>query len=266
MSANAAASDIETGERQSTHHEASARTASTSHTLFRTDTLRRAFISLCLVDLVTVIAIGAFMVQQWRGPPWNAPIWPMIPLLLNRSIEVAALCLKNVFTSITTSAVQVFLAVINLILCTQRMPCENSMKTCIGSILAVSILVLEILIAVIVTLWINWAHFMSWASAGSHEMMLAAQGLAGREHSAGVGVSMFGSGQAGRRTRGTPKKFIQVVQPGEDSFALAIVVDATGRAGDAPRFPVGKETEGATQQQPTAPADRVQDPPTVSQQ
>ena len=52
MSANAAASDIETGERQSTHHEASARTGSTSHTLFRTDTLRRAFISLCLVDLV----------------------------------------------------------------------------------------------------------------------------------------------------------------------------------------------------------------------
>ena len=55
---------------------------------------------------VTVVAIGAFMVQQWRGPPWNAPIWPMIPLLLNRSIEVAALCLKNVFTSITVSPCQ----------------------------------------------------------------------------------------------------------------------------------------------------------------
>ena len=39
----------------------------------------------------------------------------------------------------------------------------------------------QILIAVIVTLWINWAHFMSWASANSHEMMLATQGLAGRE-------------------------------------------------------------------------------------
>ena len=46
------------------------------------------------------------MVQQWRGPPWNAPIWPMIPLLLNRSIEVAALCLKNVFTSITVMSCQ----------------------------------------------------------------------------------------------------------------------------------------------------------------
>ena len=43
-----------------------------------------------------------------------------------------------------TSAVQVFLAVINLILCTQRMPCENSISTCIGSILAVTILVLEV--------------------------------------------------------------------------------------------------------------------------
>ncbi len=43
-----------------------------------------------------------------------------------------------------TSAVQVFLAVINLILCTQRMPCENSLKTCIGSTLAVTILVLEV--------------------------------------------------------------------------------------------------------------------------
>ena len=41
------------------------------------------------------------MAQQWRGPPWNAPIWPLIPLLLNRSIEVAALGLNNVFTSIT---------------------------------------------------------------------------------------------------------------------------------------------------------------------
>lgn len=53
---------------------------------------------------VTVIAIGAFMVQQWHGPPWNAPIWPLIPLLLNRSIEVAALCLNNIFTSITVSS------------------------------------------------------------------------------------------------------------------------------------------------------------------
>lgn len=44
------------------------------------------------------------MVQQWHGPPWNAPIWPLIPLLLNRSIEVAALCLNNVFTSITVSS------------------------------------------------------------------------------------------------------------------------------------------------------------------
>ena len=40
--------------------------------------------------------------------------------------------------------------------------------------------------------------------------------------------------------QGTPKKFIQVEQPGENSFALAIVVDATGQAGSAPRFPVGK--------------------------
>ena len=50
------------------------------------------------------------------------------------------------------------------------------------------------------------------------------------------------------RVQGTPKKFIQVVQPGEDSFALAIVVDATGRADEAPRFPVGKEGEVAPQQ------------------
>ena len=40
---------------------------------------------------------------------------------------------------------------------------------------------LQILIAVVVTLWINWAHFMTWASSNGQEMMLAAQGLAGRE-------------------------------------------------------------------------------------
>ena len=54
--------------------------------------------------------------------------------------------------------------------------------------------------------------------------------------------------QAPGWVQGTPKKFIQVVQPGENSFALAIVVDATGRAGDAPRCPVGKEAEGSPQQ------------------
>ena len=43
------------------------------------------------------------MVQQWRGPPWNAPIWPLLPLILNRSIEAAALSLNNVFTSITVA-------------------------------------------------------------------------------------------------------------------------------------------------------------------
>ena len=43
------------------------------------------------------------MVQQWHGPPWNAPIWPLLPLILNRSIEAAALSLNNVFTSITVA-------------------------------------------------------------------------------------------------------------------------------------------------------------------
>lgn len=57
---------------------------------------------------------------------------------------------------------------------------------------------------------------------------------------------LAGSGQRCEWVQGTPKKFIQVEQPGENSFALAIVVDATGRAGDAPRFPVGKEAEGRT--------------------
>ena len=57
-----------------------------------------------------------------------------------------------------------------------------------------------------------------------------------------------GPDQALKCMQGTPKKFIQVVQPGEDSFALAIVVDATGRAGDAPRFPVEKDGEGTPQQ------------------
>ena len=48
--------------------------------------------------------------------------------------------------------------------------------------------------------------------------------------------------------QGTPKKFVQVVQPGEGNIALAIVVDATGRAGNAARFPVGKEAETSSQQ------------------
>lgn len=52
---------------------------------------------------VTVIAIGAFSMQQWRGPAWNSPIWPMLPLLLNRFIEIVALLLKNHFISITVS-------------------------------------------------------------------------------------------------------------------------------------------------------------------
>ena len=52
MSANAVASDEETGERQTTQHEASARTISPPTNFLRTDTLRQAFISLCLVDLV----------------------------------------------------------------------------------------------------------------------------------------------------------------------------------------------------------------------
>ena len=46
---------------------------------------------------------------------------------------------------------------------------------------AEKLVALQILIAVVVTLWINWAHFMNWASSNGQEMMLAAQGLAGRE-------------------------------------------------------------------------------------
>ena len=149
-----------------------------------------------------VVAIGSFSVQQWRGPAWNSPIWPLLPLLLNRLVELIALCLGNIFTSITarlkrlrlractcphsatlrgckrgfgadchhshlllcsrvavrcgslsgscctgvaqTSAVQVFLAVINLILCTQRTPCTSRLAACIGVTLAIAILILEV--------------------------------------------------------------------------------------------------------------------------
>ncbi len=41
----------------------------------------------------------------------------------------------------------------------------------------------QIVIGVVVTLWVNWAQFMDWATASSAEMMLAAEGIAGQgEH------------------------------------------------------------------------------------
>jgi uncharacterized membrane protein YwaF len=42
-----------------------------------------------------------------------------------------------------TSAVQVFLAVINLILATQRSPCSASLSVCLAITLAICILMLE---------------------------------------------------------------------------------------------------------------------------
>ena len=52
MSATVAASDVEAGERQTPQREASTRIISAPTILLRTDTLRRALTSLCLVDLV----------------------------------------------------------------------------------------------------------------------------------------------------------------------------------------------------------------------
>ena len=42
--------------------------------------------------------------------------------------------------------------------------------------------VLQVLIAVSVTLLVNWAHFMDWALSNGHEMALAAEAIAGRGH------------------------------------------------------------------------------------
>jgi len=39
----------------------------------------------------------------------------------------------------------------------------------------------QIVVAIIVTLWINWAHFMDWATASGHDIMLAAEGMSGTE-------------------------------------------------------------------------------------
>ncbi len=44
---------------------------------------------------------------------------------------------------------------------------------------------LQVLIAVSVTLLVNWAHFMDWALANGHEMAWAAEGIAGRGHRCG---------------------------------------------------------------------------------
>ncbi|CAL8464119.1 g3654 [Coccomyxa elongata] len=221
-------------ERQYAQHEASASNYDRPIYSLRKVRLRRAFLTLCAVDLVTIIAIGAFSVQQWRGPAWNSPIWPMLPLLLNRFIEIGALLLKNHFTSITTSAVQVFLAVINLILCTQRASCAVApFSGCVTVILAVCILFLEILIAVIVTLWVNWAHFMDWATANGAEMALAAEGLSGQDPR----EASTSTASQGRRHPGAGKKFVGVVQPSEKSFAVAIVVDAMCTIRAPPQHP-----------------------------
>ena len=40
--------------------------------------------------------------------------------------------------------------------------------------------VLQVLIAVSVTVLVNWAHFMDWALANGHEMASAAEAIAGR--------------------------------------------------------------------------------------
>ena len=42
----------------------------------------------------------------------------------------------------------------------------------------------------------------------------------------------------GHALQGPRKQFVGVVQPSENSFALAIVVDATGHAPPAPRIPM----------------------------
>lgn len=87
---------------------------------------------------VTIIAVGAFSMQQWRGPAWNSPIWPMLPLLLNRFIEIGALLLKNHFTSITVCPLvaaswfcRPFCAACNLdlSLCLMEATCVNATMT-----------------------------------------------------------------------------------------------------------------------------------------
>ena len=48
-----------------------------------------------------MIAVGAFSIQQWHGAAWNSPMWPLLPLLLNRVVELGALYMGNIFTSLT---------------------------------------------------------------------------------------------------------------------------------------------------------------------
>lgn len=52
-----APSNVETEDRQRTQHEASASSSATPEMLSRTENLRRAFISLCCVDLVRPLII-----------------------------------------------------------------------------------------------------------------------------------------------------------------------------------------------------------------
>lgn len=40
---------------------------------------------------------------------------------------------------------------------------------------------LQIVIAVLVTLLVNWASFMEWATSSGRDMAAAAEGIAGRE-------------------------------------------------------------------------------------
>ena len=40
----------------------------------------------------------------------------------------------------------------------------------------------QIVVAVVVTLLVNWAHFMDWAHSNGRDLVLAAEGIAGREH------------------------------------------------------------------------------------
>ncbi|KAK9831544.1 hypothetical protein WJX81_007656 [Elliptochloris bilobata] len=195
--------------------------------------LKTRLFAASLLDLACVTAVLCTNGVRNGVHTWNSPVWPLLPLLLNRLTELLALGFGHIY--LTIPAAQLFLAVINVVLVLQRLPCATSQLACMPVIMAFCLLALEVLLAVLALVWVNLAACRAWAAAFAPELRGSASitPVDERPFSVHPPRPPAPAAQDPWAAEASPPKeparqYVTVMQPSEGSFAVAIVVDATG--------------------------------------
>eukprot|EP00884_Botryococcus_braunii_P018875 jgi/Botrbrau1/5671/Bobra.0071s0013.1 len=184
--------------------------------------LKSFLVVINILDLIIVLALFVAGFFFDKGTV-STPQWILLPMLINRCAAFFAIWRDLLY--VAPSMLQISLALINLILATQSSNnrcVDKSVLQCRPVATAVALLIAEAVFTMLIAVLVMWAPVCCMTAASEDSFTVVA-------HPPFWFDASVGHDSTASAEKDAANKFVQVENPGGQSFALALRVERPGK-------------------------------------